>query len=94
MGPPDLLRRAARHGRYDDVRYYAVDHSPALLWDSATWEQSDPSLHYLPIIADPQSWDTDETVHRALEIREGVVQNPSILAYQGRSAEYPHATMK
>ncbi|GAA2142037.1 N(5)-(carboxyethyl)ornithine synthase [Kitasatospora kazusensis] len=74
----------------DHVRYYAVDHSPALLWDSATWEQSRPSLHYLPIIADPRAWDTDETVRRAIEVRDGEVQNPDILAYQGRSPLYPH----
>ncbi|MEU8779823.1 saccharopine dehydrogenase NADP-binding domain-containing protein [Streptomyces sp. NPDC048606] len=75
------------------ARYYAVDHSPTLLWDSATWELSSAALRYLPIVADPRAWDTDETVHRALEVREGVVQNAGILAYQGRSPHYPHATV-
>ncbi|MGW0394886.1 alanine dehydrogenase [Streptomyces sp. NPDC003042] len=78
----------------DHVRYYAVDHSPSLLWDSATWELSRAALRYLPIVADPQAWDTDETIHRALEVREGVVQNPSILAYQGRSPHYPHDSVE
>ncbi|MCX5192550.1 alanine dehydrogenase [Streptomyces sp. NBC_00249] len=78
----------------DHVRYYAVDHSPSLLWDSATWELSSAALRYLPIVADPQAWDADETVRRALEVRDGVVQNPSILAYQGRSPQYPHATVE
>ncbi|MCK7623752.1 alanine dehydrogenase [Streptomyces sp. RS10V-4] len=72
------------------VRYYAVDHSPSLLWNSATWELSQALLAYLPTLADPRSWDADETIRRAVEMRDGVIQNPSILAYQGRSPAYPH----
>ena len=74
----------------DSMHYYAVDHSPSLLWDSATWELSKALLPYLPTIASPQSWDADETVRRAVEMRDGAIQNPSILAYQGRSPRYPH----
>ena len=32
----------------------------------------------------------DETIRRAIELRDGVVQNPKILSFQGRAAEYPH----
>ncbi|MDX6687343.1 MAG: hypothetical protein QOF86_3471, partial [Baekduia sp.] len=28
---------------------------------------------------------------RAIEIREGVIQNPRILSFQGRAKAYPHA---
>jgi alanine dehydrogenase len=75
----------------EDVNYYGVDHSPSYLWDSATWEISEALMSYLPLVmAGPNSWDSDETISRAIEIRDGVVQNPKILSFQNRSADYPH----
>jgi alanine dehydrogenase len=75
----------------DNVTYYAVDHSPSYLWNSATWEISQALLPYLDaVLAGPASWDADETVRRSIEIRDGVVQNPAVLAFQQRSADYPH----
>ena len=73
------------------VTYYAVDHSPSYLWNSATWEISQALLPYLgKVLAGPDSWDADETVRRSIEIRQGVVQNPDILAFQKRSGDFPH----
>ena len=73
------------------VHYYAVDHSPSYLWDSATWEISNALLPYLPIVmAGPAAWEADETIRRAIEIRDGVIHNPKILSFQGRSPAYPH----
>jgi hypothetical protein len=73
------------------VHYYAVDHSPSFLWDSATWENSEALLEYLPVVmAGPDAWDGEETIRRAIEIRDGVIQNPRILSFQGRAAAYPH----
>jgi alanine dehydrogenase len=75
----------------DKVDYYAVDHSPSYLWSSATWENSDALLPFLPIVmAGPEAWGADETVNRAIEVREGHVVDPAILSFQGRMAEYPH----
>ncbi len=75
----------------DGVHYYGVDHSPSYLWNSATWENSEALLPFLEIVlAGPAAWDADETISRAIEIREGQVVNPAILAFQGRSAEPPH----
>jgi alanine dehydrogenase len=75
----------------EGVHYYAVDHSPSLLWDAATWEISDALLPYLPVVMDgPGAWDSDDTIKKAIEIRGGVVQNPKILSFQNRSAGYPH----
>jgi alanine dehydrogenase len=75
----------------EGVHYYAVDHSPSFLWDSSTWENSEALLEYLPIVmAGPAEWDRSETIRRAIEIREGHVQNPRILSFQGRGQEYPH----
>lgn len=75
----------------DGCRCYAVDHSPSLLWDSATWEVSEALVPHLPtVLAGPAAWQADPTIGPAIEIRDGVVQNPKILSFQGRSAAYPH----
>ena len=74
-----------------DVHYYGVDHSPSYLWNSATWEISEALLPFLrPVLSGPGAWEADETVHRAVEIRDGVVVNPKILSFQRRDAAYPH----
>ncbi len=75
----------------DGVAYYGVDHSPSYLWNSATWENSEAILPFLDIVlSGPTSWDDDETISRAIEIREGHVVNPAILAFQGREDAHPH----
>ncbi|MFK4086264.1 N(5)-(carboxyethyl)ornithine synthase [Kribbella sp. NPDC020789] len=75
----------------DNILYYGVDHSPSYLWDSATWEISEALLPYLPaVLAGPKAWQENETLRKAIEIGDGVVQNPAILAFQHRSDEYPH----
>jgi alanine dehydrogenase len=71
----------------DNIRYYAVDHSPSYLWDSATWEISEALLPYLrPMLGGPKAWEANETLRRAIEISDGVIQNPRILSFQHRSA--------
>jgi alanine dehydrogenase len=78
-----------------DVHYYAVDHSPSLLWNSATWEISQALLPHLnTVLAGPGAWDADPTIRRAIEIRAGVIQNPNILSFQLRAAQYPHRRMQ
>lgn len=75
----------------NDVRYYAVDHSPSYLWDSATWEVSEALLPHLDtLLAGPAAWRESPTIQRAIEIREGVVTNPAILSFQHREDAYPH----
>jgi alanine dehydrogenase len=74
------------------VHYYAVDHSPSYLWNSATWEISEALLpHIETLLAGPAVWDVTPTICRAVEIRDGVILNPSILSYQHRESAYPHA---
>jgi alanine dehydrogenase len=74
-----------------NIHYYAVDHSPSLLWNSATWEISEALLTQLrTVLAGPGAWDRDETIRRAIEIRDGTIQNPDILAFQNRAPQYPH----
>ncbi len=73
------------------VHYYAVDHTPSLLWNSATWEVSEALLPYLEtMIAGPDAWQEDETIRRAIEIHDGIVLNKAVLAFQNREAEYPY----
>ncbi len=73
------------------VVYYAVDHSPTYLWDSATWEISEGLLPYLPKVMDgPGAWAQEPVLDRAVEIRDGVVRNPKILSFQNRGEAYPH----
>lgn len=75
-----------------DCHYYAVDHSPSHLWNSATWEISEALLPYLrKVMSGPAAWEADATVRNAIEIRDGVVRNPKILSFQHRAAAYPHA---
>ncbi|HEX2246415.1 MAG TPA: N(5)-(carboxyethyl)ornithine synthase [Arthrobacter sp.] len=75
----------------DHINYYGVDHSPSYLWNSATWEISQAVLPFLDtVMAGPSSWDEDAVISRAIEIRDGVIRNPAILAFQDRSPDYPH----
>ena len=75
----------------NNIHYYAVDHSPSHLWNSATWEICDALMPYLrPVLAGPHEWGVNLTVQRAIEIRDGVIQNPRILSFQRRSPQYPH----
>ncbi|MFG1934629.1 N(5)-(carboxyethyl)ornithine synthase [Mycobacterium sp. NPDC048908] len=71
--------------------YYAVDHSPSYLWNSATWEISEALLpHIETLLSGPAAWDSTPTIRRAIEIRDGVVLNSSILSFQRRDDAYPH----
>ncbi|MFT4628199.1 MAG: alanine dehydrogenase [Myxococcota bacterium] len=73
------------------IDYYAVDHSPSYLWNTATAEISKAVRPFIrPMLQGPAGWDSSRTLSKAIEIREGVVQNPRILSFQGRAAEYPH----
>jgi hypothetical protein len=75
------------------VHYYAVDHSPTYLWNSATWEISAALIpHLRTVMSGPDEWERSETIRRAIEIRDGTIQNPRILSFQGRDREYPHRT--
>jgi alanine dehydrogenase len=79
----------------NNVHYYGVDHSPSHLWNSATWEISEALLpHLRPVLTGPQAWSANETIRKAIEIRDGVIQNPRILSFQRRSPDYPHLSLQ
>ncbi|KRA38534.1 MULTISPECIES: N(5)-(carboxyethyl)ornithine synthase [unclassified Nocardioides] len=78
----------------DNVLYYGVDHSPSYLWNSASWENSNALIPFLrPVLEGARGWDAHDTIRRAIEIRDGRVVNPAILAFQGRAAEPPHRVL-
>ena len=71
----------------DGVRYYAVDHTPSYLWDSATWEVSEALIPFIPtVMGGETAWQADPTIRHAIEIRDGQIQNPKILSFQSRAA--------
>ncbi len=74
----------------DHIDYYAVDHSPSYLWNSSSWEISEALLPFLEtVITGPEAWTANETIRRAIEIRDGVVLNPDVLQFQQRGAGVP-----
>ena len=71
--------------KYKTTDYYAVDHTPSYLWESATRSISAALVVYLPIVlAGPASWQKNQTIRKAINIEEGVIRNPSILSFQKR----------
>lgn len=75
----------------DGIYYYAVDHSPSYLWNSATWEISEALMPHIETVLDgPAAWEVDNTISRAIEIRDGTALNPDILKFQHRKDAYPH----
>lgn len=75
----------------DGIDYYAVDHSPSHLWNSATWEISEGLLPFIETVLEgPAAWDQSETISRAIEIRDGHIINKAILEFQKRQSEYPY----
>jgi alanine dehydrogenase len=78
----------------ESTNYYAVDHSPSYLWNSATWEISEALMPFLrTVMGGPLAWAESETIHRATEIAGGRIRNHAILEFQRRSAEYPYLSI-
>jgi N5-(carboxyethyl)ornithine synthase len=78
--------------KYETIDYYAVDHTPSYLWESATRSISAALIVHLPtVLAGRDSWQKNETIQRAINIDGGVIQNSSILSFQKREPKYPHA---
>jgi len=73
------------------IDYYAVDHTPSYLWESASRSISAALLVHLPTVLEGRdAWNGNETIRRAVVIDRGVIQKPEILSFQRRTADYPH----
>jgi N5-(carboxyethyl)ornithine synthase len=78
--------------KFETIDYYAVDHTPSYLWESATRSISAALVVYLgAVLAGRGAWQNNETIRQAICIDSGVIQNHSILAFQQRELHYPHA---
>ena len=78
--------------KYESVDYYAVDHAPSYLWESATRSISAALIVYLStVLAGRDSWQHNPTIQKAITINSGVIKNSSILSFQKREPDYPHA---
>ncbi|MCF8379546.1 MAG: N(5)-(carboxyethyl)ornithine synthase [Bacteroidales bacterium] len=77
------------------IDYYAVDHTPSYLWESASRSISAALIVYLSAILDgPESWLNNTTIHKAINILDGVIVKESVLTFQNRMPDYPHDYMK
>jgi alanine dehydrogenase len=87
--PTSFKNPMLKHGSVD---YYAVDHTPSYLWESASRSISAALIVYLPtVVAGRDSWRKNETIRRAINIDAGVIQHSSILSFQNREPHYPHS---
>lgn len=76
------------------VDYYAVDHTPTYLWESASRSISAALIVHIPsVVAGRESWQQNETIRRAVNIDAGVVVKPAILSFQHRKPDYPHDSL-
>ncbi len=77
---------------FDNVDYYGVDHTPSYLWESASRSISASLIMHLPsLIEGRESWEMNASLRNAINIEEGVVRKTSILSFQNRQPDYPHA---
>ncbi len=80
--------------KVEKTDYYAVDHTPSYLWESASRSISAALIVHLPTVVDGRaSWQKNETIRQAVNIDAGVVVKPHILSFQKRQADYPHAPL-
>lgn len=72
--------------KFGNIHYYGVDHTPTLMWDSASWEISECLLPYL---ADVVNRKENPVIRSATDMENGIILNTQILSYQGRAPVYP-----
>lgn len=74
------------------VDYYAVDHTPNYLWESASRSISAALIVHLPVVlAGYESWQQSETIRKAINIDAGIIQKPDIISFQNRESVYPYS---
>ncbi len=89
--PTTFKRPMFKIGKTD---YYAVDHTPSYLWESASRSISAALIVHLPTMVDGRaSWQKNETIRQAVNIDVGVIVKPTILSFQKRQSDYPHTPL-
>jgi len=75
----------------ENIHYYAVDHTPSYLWESASRSISAALIVYLStILGGHKSWMEDITIQKAINVDNGVIKKESVLTFQNRNPDYPH----
>ncbi len=78
-----------------NIDYYAVDHTPSYLWESASRSISAALIVYLKTIIDGhESWMKDITIQKAINFDKGVIKKDSVFTFQNREKDYPHDIIK
>jgi len=81
--------------KIDTIDYYAVDHTPSYLWESASRSISAALIVYLPTVLEGRkSWMKNLTIQKAINIDNGVIKKESVLTFQNRMPNYPHNFIK
>jgi len=76
------------------VDYYAVDHTPSYLWESASRSISAALIVHLPtVLGGQKSWQQNETIRQAININAGIIVKPDIISFQHREKQYPYAPL-
>lgn len=75
----------------DNITYYSVDHTPSYLWDAASREISLSIQPYLnDLMKGETAWLSNPTINKAIDIKNGIIQNANIIKFQKRNFEYPY----
>lgn len=78
-----------------NIDYYAVDHTPSYLWESATRSISAALIvHLQTVLGGRDAWKDNVTIQKAINIDRGVIQKNQILKFQNRDSEYPHGILQ
>ena len=79
----------------DKIDYYAVDHTPSYLWESASRSISAALIVYLQTILEGhESWMKNTTIQKAINTDKGVIKKESVITFQNRMPNYPHNFIK
>ncbi|MGB3466736.1 MAG: N(5)-(carboxyethyl)ornithine synthase [Cyclobacteriaceae bacterium] len=76
----------------EGIDYYAVDHTPSYLWESASRSISAALIVYLSTVLEGrEAWKDSATIQYAINVDRGVVQKSDIFKFQNRNQAYPHS---
>ncbi|PLX09377.1 MAG: NAD(P) transhydrogenase subunit alpha [Marinilabiliales bacterium] len=79
----------------DKIDYYAVDHTPSYLCESASRSISAALIvHLQSVLEGSKSWMENPTIQKAINIQDGVIKKESVLTFQNRMSNYPHDFIK
>jgi alanine dehydrogenase len=77
--------------KFGKIDYYAVDHTPSYLWESASRSISAALIvHLHSVLKGRKGWMENPTIENAINVLDGVIKKESVLTFQNRLPDYPH----